>query len=202
MFVVLAGHLFNVWRLVDRGRGSYLKAIATMTETKPPHPGTIRIGTDHDFRHQTVLKYYWPVGAGGLQLAFAPATEPWGPDGVDWALLQSQDPRGKPVPAFHDSGTSYELVSEYPSNGLSGGSLAVYRNTGRRLTPGVVSNVPGRGEATYTYWRREAVGYLRQAVRQSPQDATLHYFLSIALSACGQKREAQAHLEESKRLQR
>jgi len=122
----LIGNASQTWRLIERGRGSYVPAVTHMvTEARRK---TITVGSNHDFRVGRVLAFHLSFVPGGERIRYQPAGT-WTPAGPEWLLRQSKDADFVPeLEITTEGGRQYTLERVYRSAGLSEWHLALYRN--------------------------------------------------------------------------
>ena len=122
----LAGQGCRLVPLLHRGRGSYRAAVRTMAARTPAGP--IRVGSDHDFRTEMLLRFHGRnLPAGRLQ--YIPR-EAWLAGPPRWLLTHSQDRSHQPPARLEfPPGLRYELVDTFPYGGVSGWSWYLYRTT-------------------------------------------------------------------------
>jgi hypothetical protein len=120
------GNGLHIARFIEYGRGGYAAALATMAaETRGSR---IEVGSDHDFRVGSVLKFHARRLPDPTRLAYLPAAD-WPSLGPEWLVLQKQQRSRAPDPFVVVRDAHYALVAEYDHAALSGYYWMLYRNT-------------------------------------------------------------------------
>ena len=111
--------------LLETGRGQYLAAARLINEQATSLP--VSIGTDHPFRNQMVLSYYWKWIRQPKPLRFYSKNN-WPQQGPEWLLRHSMkrnyDPPSVQLDFYQNR---YRLVKVFPYAGLSGWHWGLYR---------------------------------------------------------------------------
>jgi hypothetical protein len=125
-----AGNALHTARFLELGRGGYRAALRAMAEATPGP--VIVVGSDHDFRTGSVLRFYARELPPGQRLDYRPWRQ-WPPGGPDWLVVHAPERRGTPQPRLTlPSGERFERVAEFDHASLSGFYWVLYRNTGER----------------------------------------------------------------------
>jgi hypothetical protein len=125
-----AGNAVHTARFLELGRGGYHAALRTMAEATPGP--TIVVGSDHDFRTGSVLRFYARELPGDKRLDYRPRRH-WPTGGPDWLVVHAPERRGPPQPRITlPSGERFELAGEFDHASLSGFHWVLYRNAGAR----------------------------------------------------------------------
>lgn len=121
-FLTTNGH--RTLNLIRLGRGHYRDLIRYLDTHSPE--GEIAITGDQNFRHQMMFNHYArvPVTERTIQyIGFYTLPR----EGVRWFLMHSREQKAIAAPECHDRfGNSYELVTEFRSDVLSGYHLFLY----------------------------------------------------------------------------
>ena len=135
--VLLPAYLLaNGWqiaKLMRWGRGQYREAIHFMSEHSSS--SVVTIGSDHDFRSGTILRYYAPVVMPHKQSVYV-LTGQRPPQGPEWVIRhkESFDPPAPPGLELRDAdGNYYDFQKAYPSAPLSGLPWFIYHNRSNAL---------------------------------------------------------------------
>lgn len=123
--VFLAGNGLHTMGFFERGRGGFLAALLTMAEQTQGE--RIVVGSDHDFRTGTVLRFYASRLPAGKALDYRPRGR-WPPGGPDWLIIhRGERPARVRDPLVLDSGERFRLVAEFDHGAISGFYWALYR---------------------------------------------------------------------------
>lgn len=127
---LVLGNGLHTFRLLNLGRGGYFPLMADLVELTPG--SEINVGSDHDFRNETVLAFYSQYLPATKRLVYFPRDQ-WPAAGPDWLLLHFLDREVEPQLELGDVvGHHYRLERFYPYAGLSGWNWALYRNDSDR----------------------------------------------------------------------
>jgi hypothetical protein len=126
MAVILGGNCYLTGRLLSSGRGGYEAAVnyLLLNSSRP----RVVIASDHDFRNQIVLEYYfWRVGAAD-RWSYVESGR-WPLEGPEWILLHDFNQDSSPPESIRiPPGYAFQREQIYPYFGLSGCNWALYRN--------------------------------------------------------------------------
>jgi len=132
--IFLVGNGLHTLRFLELGRGGFLAALLTMAEQTPGEK--IVVGSDHDFRTGSVLRFYASRLPAGKTLDYRPRDR-WPPGGPDWLILHYEERPARPRQGFViKSGERFGLVAEFDHAAISGFYWALYRNLGAASRPG------------------------------------------------------------------
>jgi hypothetical protein len=121
------GSSLHTARFLELGRGGYRAALRAMAEATPGP--TLVVGSDHDFRTGSVLRFHARELSPAKRLDYRPRRQ-WPAGGPDWLVVHAPERRGPPQPHLtFPSGERFELVAEFDHGSLSGFWWALYRNT-------------------------------------------------------------------------
>ena len=119
------GNAVHLARFVEHGRGGYSAALESMrAQTRGP---IIEVGSDHDFRVGSVLKFYARRLPEPSRLVYLPAAR-WPAAGPEWLVLQRQQRGQAPAPFATVRGAQYALAGEYDHAAISGYYWLLYHN--------------------------------------------------------------------------
>jgi hypothetical protein len=123
LVAILVANGSNIARFLQFGRGDYLATLRFMAEnTQGPE---IVIGSDHDFRNSTMLRFYARYLPSGKRVHYL-LTNEWPPSGPEWIIFHDMS-RNRQVPeSFGSHGIRYELSTTADFFGLSGWRWFVY----------------------------------------------------------------------------
>ena len=132
--VFLAGNGLHTLRFLEHGRGGFLAALLTMAEQTQGE--RIVVGSDHDFRTGTVLRFYASRLPAGQILDYRPRGQ-WPRGGPDWLILhRAERPAQTRDRLALDSGEHFGLVAEFDHAAISGFYWGLYRKLGVASRPG------------------------------------------------------------------
>jgi hypothetical protein len=132
--VFLAGNGLHTMRFLEHGRGGFLAALHTMAERTQGE--RIVVGSDHDFRTGTVLRFYAPHLPASQTLDYRPRGR-WPRGGPEWLILHRKERPTEPRERLVlGSGERFRLVAEFDHAAISGFYWALYRNLGAASRPG------------------------------------------------------------------
>lgn len=142
----LVGNGLHTQRFFEHGRGGYLAALLTMAERTQGE--RIVVGSDHDFRVGSVLRFYASRLPATKTLDYRPRDR-WPPGGPEWLIFHYQERPAR----RHDwlvlhSGARYALVAEFDHAAISGFYWALYRNLGSPPLDSAGSETPARRSST------------------------------------------------------
>lgn len=126
--LIVGSNLLHAARVLAVGRDDYLETLAWI-DRRSPGP-VLEIGSDHDFRNGTLLRFYAPRVPSGRRVDYVRRTA-WPPDGPEWYLRHDwkaghdPEPRIEPVP-----GLVYERVQSFEHGPGDGFQWFVYRRVG------------------------------------------------------------------------
>ena len=128
--LLILGNGFHTFRFFQDGRGGYSAALALMAERSPG--GRIEVGSDHDFRNGSVLRFYARYLPPSKRLDYRPRNQ-WPPGGPDWLVIHRPErPAHSRDRLELPGGERYRLEAEFDHAALSGFYWAVYRNAAPR----------------------------------------------------------------------
>ena len=111
--------------ILSVGRGDYERALAFMDRRSPS--GTIEVGSDHDLRNETVLRFYARRLPAGRRLRYYRAGE-WPDRGPEWYLRHSWRAGRDPEPTVSPApGLVYERVDIFEHGPGDGFTWSLYR---------------------------------------------------------------------------
>jgi len=132
--VFLAGNGLHTMRFLEHGRGGFLAALLTMAEQTQAE--RIVVGSDHDFRTGTVLRFYASQLPAGQTLDYRPRGH-WPRGGPEWLILhRAERPARTRDRLALDSGERFRLVAEFDHAAISGFYWGLYRNLEVASRPG------------------------------------------------------------------
>jgi hypothetical protein len=121
--LVLAGNLAHLQRLLELGRGSYLRALLFIAERTPGD--RLTISSNHDFRNRLVLTYYGAYLPVEKQIVYFEQGQ--GGEAPEWLLVDRFDRDPAPPERIGEPSTpSYSLAARFPHAGLSGWTWYVF----------------------------------------------------------------------------
>jgi hypothetical protein len=126
MLSVTVGQLAKDVNLLRFGRGQYRQALLAMAAATPGP--VLHVGSDHDFRNGTLLKFYASYLPPGKTLDYIPCTG-YVRDRPDWFIVHCFDLAQAAHPETEVNGVKYNLFGTYPFGGQSGWSWFVYQRT-------------------------------------------------------------------------
>ncbi len=134
--VFLIGNALHTAAFLRDGRGGYSRALRFMAEHT--HGSDVIVGSDHDFRNGTVLRFYARGLPPDKHLVYLPLGS-WPAEGPAWLLVHATSRPPDPPPLLLLRPTRrFSLAAEFDYAGLSGFWWGVYRN----LAAPVVSESP------------------------------------------------------------
>ena len=134
LVVFLAGNGLHTLRFLEHGRGGFLAALLTMAEQTQGE--RIVVGSDHDFRTGTVLRFYASQLPAGQTLDYRPRGH-WPRGGPEWLILhRAERPAQTRDRLALDSGERFRLVAEFDHAAISGFYWGLYRKLGVASRPG------------------------------------------------------------------
>ena len=111
--------------LLQLGRGSYQAAVQYMAENTDSD--VLRVGSDHDFRNQILLRFYARFLPSRIQLAYIEQPD-WKTDQPEWIITHSQDPVFFPPDQLVVRGIGrYHLQKEFRFSAVSGWHWFLFR---------------------------------------------------------------------------
>jgi hypothetical protein len=124
----VAGNAAQTARFLAEGRGHYREALHLMA-ARSPGP-RVEVGSNHDFRVGTMLRYYARTLPPDRELAYTPrGRRP--PGGPAWFVVQRRGDAPAPRSTVEDAeGNSFVLEASYDFAGIAGYGWAVYRRAG------------------------------------------------------------------------
>jgi hypothetical protein len=126
--VFLVGNGLHTMRFLEQGRGGFLAALLTMAERT--QGARIVVGSDHDFRTGTVLRFYASRLPASQTLDYRPRDR-WPPGGPEWLILhRAERPARTRDRLVLDSGERFRLVAEFDHAAISGFYWGLYRKLG------------------------------------------------------------------------
>jgi hypothetical protein len=88
---------------------------------------SVSVAGDHDFRTETLLRFYAPALPGGKLLRYVRKNS-WPPGGPDWFLYHDEQRRPPPAPTpIAVNGIVYDFTALFPYSGISGWHWYLYR---------------------------------------------------------------------------
>jgi hypothetical protein len=134
--LAVAGGVVHLLPLLRDGRGHYREAVATLSALTPG--SEIAVGSDHDFRNETMLDYYADQLPPGKRVIYVPASA-WTPEGPEWLITHGFGRLGPgnlpPERVSGVNGRPYRRLRSFPYGGISGWNWHLYR----REDPGAAS---------------------------------------------------------------
>lgn len=122
----LMGNALHLSAFLEHGRGGFRAALLSMAAADP-NP-EIRVGSDHDFRNGSVLRFYARELPEDRALAYFPRDR-HPPAGPEWMILhRAQRPARISSTLTDAAGHRYALFSEFDHAAISGFYWALYRN--------------------------------------------------------------------------
>ena len=125
VLALMIGQSTRIQALVREGRGHYAAAWARIAKDSPS--SDVYVGSDHDFRNRTVLRFYAARSSAGKLLYYIDQTD-WKRRPPQWILVtqgvEFVDPPGE-IP-FTDVGR-YHYVASYAAGPVSGWGWFLYR---------------------------------------------------------------------------
>lgn len=126
------GNAFHIGAFLRHGRGGYLAAFEEMAG--PSESGTVRLGSDHDFRTFMALNFYIPHLPPRVVFEYY-RFEDRPKSGLDWLIRHGEHRDREPEPRWMDQHRNvYELTNRFEKTGVSGFYWDLYRATGERKT--------------------------------------------------------------------
>lgn len=121
----LTGNGLAVARAFEHGRGDYLGALRYMAEHS--RRAVVTVGSDFDFRNQTVFDFYVPHVGGNKRFIYYDR-EHWPRRGADWLITHSIDASIEPPETVeYTDGVRYVFAERFRHSSLSGFDWFVYR---------------------------------------------------------------------------
>ncbi len=122
----VAGNAVHLSAFLEHGRGGFRAALFSMA-AHDPNP-EIRVGSDHDFRNGSVLRFYARELPEDRTLAYFPRDQR-PPNGPEWMILHRAQRPARIASTLTDAaGHRYTLLSEFDHAAISGFYWALYRN--------------------------------------------------------------------------
>lgn len=127
------GNGVHTGRFLALGRGGFRAALRMMAE-RTPGP-RVEVGSDHDFRNGSVLRFYARELPPGKTLDYR-SHKRWPPGGPEWLVIHRQERPEQVQPTLSlRPGERYALVAEFDHAAISGFYWAVYRNAAAPSSP-------------------------------------------------------------------
>ena len=120
------GNAAHTARFLEFGRGGYAAALAAMHADTPG--ARVQVGSDHDFRVGSVLKFYARQLPDPERLHYVNAAD-WPSRGPEWLILHRQELGAEPDAYLLARDATYRLIAVYDHAAISGYSWILYRNT-------------------------------------------------------------------------
>lgn len=122
--IFAVGNGTYVARFAEDGRGGYRAALRTLAaETDRAR---IEVGSDHDFRVGSMLRFYAETLPAGKQLAYLPRRH-WPIGGPEWMILHRQERTGAPPATLLSESSRYDFTAEFDHAAISGYYWMLYR---------------------------------------------------------------------------
>ena len=123
--MLIAGQAHRVYPLLKLGRGSYAAALIRISENSAG--GTVRVGSDHDFRNRVLFDFYAPLIGAESKLVYVEQGS-WLLQPPDWILTHSQDLSYQPPRELAVANVGrYRLIDKYRFSDISGWNWFLFR---------------------------------------------------------------------------
>lgn len=138
MTLLVGSNLWHAGTVLAEGRNDYVRTLAFIDESTEGK--SIEIGSDHDFRNPTVLRFYAERVPSGRPIRYLKKAQ-WPARGPEWYLRHDWKAGHDPEAIFSPArGLSYERVASFEHGAGDGFQWFVYRRVKPPASPDAASS--------------------------------------------------------------